>query len=239
MHRLPSGSHQWQGLVNGRIVTELRRWLFEPGLGGDAVAINRIGPHPAFDEVEAACVARAVAKRVNEFRTGRELARQALRDLGQPPVRIPIGPARDPIWPAGFLGSISHSDTLCIAHVGRRSYYAGIGLDIESDDPLEPELVPFLAGLEEWKALRHTSIGGLDPGKLCFSAKEAFYKAYFPACRMFLDFTDVYLTVDWDQASFQVALINSEKLSFHNRRHFQGRFAHVEKHVITSVLIAS
>ena len=40
---------------------------------------------------EAASVARAVAKRTEEFRRGRVCARRALSELGVPPSAIPVG----------------------------------------------------------------------------------------------------------------------------------------------------
>ena len=219
-------------------MVDLWRWILETGTGENAVAVGWVGPQFAFDEVEAACVAHSVAKRVNEFRTGRELARLALQKLGHPPVRNPLGPAREPAWPVGFVGAISHSDTICIVHVGRLHRYAGIGLDIEPNKPLEPELVPLVASSEEWEAIRRSSVGDMDPGKVCFSAKEAFYKAYFPTYRTYLDFTDVHLTVDWDEASFQITLINPEKPSFGHRRTFKGRFTCGYDHIVTSMLVS-
>ncbi|MCO4206057.1 phosphopantetheinyl transferase, partial [Aeromonas taiwanensis] len=51
----------------------------------------------------------AAPKRLGEFLAGRLAAREALRpfDLTEHPVAI--GAAREPLWPAGLEGSISHS----------------------------------------------------------------------------------------------------------------------------------
>src|ERR1700744_4974113 len=56
---------------------------------------------------EEAAVARAVAKRRQEFTTGRACARVALTRLGLPPSPIPRGERGDPQWPAGGGGRIT------------------------------------------------------------------------------------------------------------------------------------
>nr|WP_269084989.1 hypothetical protein [Mycolicibacterium peregrinum] len=54
---------------------------------------------------EAELVARAVAKRRNEFTTVRYCARQALGELGVGPVPILKGDKGEPCWPDGIVGS--------------------------------------------------------------------------------------------------------------------------------------
>ncbi|WP_369125675.1 4'-phosphopantetheinyl transferase family protein, partial [Catenulispora rubra] len=57
---------------------------------------------------EEAVIARAVDKRRMEYITTRHLARTALVRLGFPPVAIGTGANREPLWPAGVVGSMTH-----------------------------------------------------------------------------------------------------------------------------------
>ena len=88
-------------------------------------------------DIESAVVSGAVAKRRREFGAGRAYARAALAALACPPQPIPAAADRRPIWPRGFIGSISHCDHLCAAIVGRSAAYLGLGIDIDDDTPLE------------------------------------------------------------------------------------------------------
>lgn len=110
----------------------LAAWLRGVAPAGTASAGSFIRTAaPAFDEWEAAPVSGAVPMRQAEYLTGRSLARAALASLGCPPSSIPADAERVPVWPMGYLGSISHADGLCIAHVGRTASLTGIGIDFE------------------------------------------------------------------------------------------------------------
>jgi 4'-phosphopantetheinyl transferase EntD len=72
-----------------------------------AEAYGDVPDEPPFPG-EADLVADAVEKRRREFVTTRRCARQALAQLGVPPVPIRPGPGRAPVWPAGVVGSLTH-----------------------------------------------------------------------------------------------------------------------------------
>ncbi|MFV0491843.1 MAG: 4'-phosphopantetheinyl transferase [Pseudorhodobacter sp.] len=129
-------------------------------------------------------VIQAVPARLAEFAAGRIAARAAMAELGHPPTAIPMGSDRAPIWPTGLSGSISHSKTACLAAVTPLPYL--IGIDLEPDEDLSPELWPTIlrpseiANLPRHHAARHA--------KQIFSAKEAAYKAQYASSRQFIDF---------------------------------------------------
>lgn len=54
---------------------------------------------------------KAVIKQKSEFLAGRYVAIKALSILGFNISDVPIGKYREPIWPHGVIGSISHTDT--------------------------------------------------------------------------------------------------------------------------------
>src|SRR5215469_16812348 len=73
---------------------------------------------------EAAIVARAVEKRRAEFATGRACAHAALDAWGAPDAPLLPGPDRAPLWPDGFVGSISHARGACAAVAAPRAVAA-------------------------------------------------------------------------------------------------------------------
>jgi 4'-phosphopantetheinyl transferase EntD len=135
---------------------------------------------------ELAYLERAVERRRNEFSTGRWLARRALRALGLPPAAVLQGAAREPIWPAGVVGSVTHSSSVCAVALALERHYRGIGLDLELSAAPSPDLAHLILAPEEPAAYREPHML-----RLVFSAKEAVYKCVFPICRSFVDFLDV------------------------------------------------
>ena len=93
--------------------------LFPPGV---AVAVRREPGDPAdLLPGEAVYVAKAVPKRINEFAAGRACARRALATFGMPGAVLLAAPDRQPLWPTGFVGSITHTAGFCAAAVAPRS----------------------------------------------------------------------------------------------------------------------
>ncbi|WP_261783846.1 4'-phosphopantetheinyl transferase [Curtobacterium sp. TC1] len=86
------------------------------------------------DERDA--IATALPKRRAEFVTGRVLGRRALAAIGVWGASIPCTRSGAPVWPAGFVGTITHSIGLRACAVGRRDEFAGIGIDATPACPL-------------------------------------------------------------------------------------------------------
>ena len=213
-------------------------WLARVAPPGTASACRPIGPAAAFDGQEAAVVAGAVVRRRDEFLTGRALARCALAALGCPPRAILVGEARMPVWPEAFLGSISHCAEMCLAHVGHRGSLLGIGVDVERSHAVTPDMLAQVCAPAESDRLAAAVGAQADIATLAFSAKEAFYKAYFPAVRTFLEFTDVGLEVDWPAGAFAVSLLSVAAPDIAGRRRLQGRFTRIGSFVVTAVWLA-
>ncbi len=131
-------------------------------------------------------------KRVRDFCTGRYCARQALLLVGAPVEDVLVGANREPLWPPGVVGSISHSEKMTGAVVAAVSDYKSIGLDIETVGNVEEHLWPLLFSQAEQEYLR-----SLPPHRQVvystafFSMKESYYKLQYPVTGHFLDFTDV------------------------------------------------
>ena len=184
---------------------------------------------------EAAHVAKAVPKRQREFARGRVNARQALGELGVAGVSLLVGSMREPLWPDGIVGSITHDNRLCVVAVARGEKYAGLGVDIEPDAPLEPEVAARIwSPAEAEQAARRTDMTPALASRLVFSAKEAFYKCQFPLTRTFLGFMEV--SVALGDGTFEVRLERAVG-AFPDGTRFAGRWLRVDGQLLTAVVL--
>ncbi|MBE0584319.1 MAG: hypothetical protein IH612_11245, partial [Desulfofustis sp.] len=95
---------------------------------------------PALFPGEAEYISKAVEKRQREFATGRALARHGMELLGFAPQAIPVGVMRQPVWPVGLAGSITHTNTHCAVALGKSVHVLSIGIDMETAGAVTREL---------------------------------------------------------------------------------------------------
>lgn len=217
------------------LVTALTYSVLPAGL---AVAARDPRQMPvAADPREADRLGKAVPRRVAEFHAGRAAARAAMVAMSLPPRPIPMGPDRAPIWPEGLTGSISHTSTACVAAVGARGEWAGIGVDLEDATPLDALLVAEVCTKAEQRWLGHQppSERGLM-AKLIFSAKEATYKAQYSLSGQLFGFEVLELTIDRDVSRFQ-ACFQSDQGPFAKGTILEGSFAHAAGLLVTGVAV--
>lgn len=209
----------------------------------EAIAVEATGDmwSAALLPEEEAFIERAVQKRRREFTAGRSCARLALARLGIEGFALRAAEDRSPIWPPGVVGSITHSGTYCAVAVARAGRIASLGIDAESAEPLKPPLRRFVCTEREQRA--HEALpaapGGTDWAKLTFSAKEAFYKCYYPLARHFLDFKDVELDLRPDEGTFHARIIAESAPSAGGVRGFGGSFATDGEYVFTSAVLTA
>jgi len=164
--------------------------------------------------IEERAVAAAVPKRQTEFRAGRTCARETLTSLGCADVAIPIGPDRAPCWPEGFIGSISHSLTFAACLAARDTTFTGIGIDIEEDHPLTPDLSDIIMRSDERSGLPPVltlGAGSIDTAKAVMVVKEAVFKAVFPHQRIRFDFHHVVVSLHAEIGHFSAELHLTER----------------------------
>ncbi|MBO9464099.1 4'-phosphopantetheinyl transferase superfamily protein [Tropicibacter sp. R15_0] len=148
-------------------------------------------PNQLFPEEQQA-IAHAIPIRRAEFTGGRIAARKAMWALGFHPAAIPMTEDRAPAWPDGLIGSITHADDICMAVVAQSDRYDGLGLDLEPDVAMDPDLVADLCRDEDLANVPVAEQVKLP--KRIFSAKEAAFKAHYARHRTLFDFEA--LTVD-------------------------------------------
>lgn len=110
---------------------------------------------------------------------------------------------RSPIWPSGFIGSISHSKNLVVVALSQNSKY--LGIDLENIGRMKNEVFDKISIEEDVK-----NVNGLSEEQLMtliFSAKEALYKALYPEVKKFFGFEYAYVqNVFIDKNSFEICL---------------------------------
>jgi 4'-phosphopantetheinyl transferase EntD len=194
-----------------------------------AVAAELRGPgdeHLLLPE-EAAFLRRAVPKRVREFAAGRCCARRALAEFGIADFPLEVAPDRQPLWPAGMVGSITHTAGYCAAIAASRVRLAAVGVDSEVVGDVGGEILPSicvpaeLAWISSLPAAEQPAAAAL-----IFSAKEAFYKCQYPLAREQLKFRDARIEAEWGGAGggFRVHAMRAIAFAAHAALPLEGRY---------------
>ena len=142
--------------------------------------------------------------RKEHYRSGRICAGEVLSKLGtigQPVLRDPQ--TREPLWPEGISGAITHSGKWAAAAAGKTSDVLGIGIDLEDlERQVDSRISRHVCLPEEQKWFQECGEDFLEQNlKIIFSAKESIFKAFFPYTRTYLHFHDARILME--QTFFQ------------------------------------
>jgi 4'-phosphopantetheinyl transferase EntD len=176
---------------------------------------------------ELQAMARATPARRHEFALGRCCAREALVLVGGARVGIPVGRFRDPVWPFGYVGSITHCHGFCAAAVARcvpankSGAIRGVGLDSEPAVPLPEELAGVVCGAEECAWLADQRGDHMPWDRLFFCAKKSAHKCLFPTTHRFLEFRDIGVQFHPEHCAFDVTMPSL----YGSPSHLCGRYA--------------
>ena len=137
--------------------------------------------------------------RKEHYRSGRICAGEVLSKLGtrgQPVLRDPQ--TREPLWPEGISGAITHSGNWAAAAAGKTSDVSGIGIDLEDlERQVDSRISRHVCIPEEQKWLQECGEDYLQQNlKIIFSAKESIFKAFFPYTRTYLHFHDARILME-------------------------------------------
>jgi len=130
----------------------------------------------------------AVHSRQIEFFAGRLLAKIALEKLGSFQIDVPIGHHREPVWPPGYIGSISHSKNLVGILLLKKSNLL-VGMDIQHRITTDQcDSLTDVLNNKELALLAQAGLDRVESFTLGFSVKETLFKAVFPKVKQYLDF---------------------------------------------------
>ncbi|WP_435257494.1 4'-phosphopantetheinyl transferase family protein [Thioclava sp. FR2] len=172
----------------------------------------------------------AIPSRLREFSAGRAAARAAMAEIGISPSAIPHGSNREPIWPVGVIGSITHTAAHCLAIVLPTDQFRGVGIDLEEHADLERDLWPAVLHPVERQRLEQIPQCHQPKSALTyFCAKEAVYKAQYPITRQLLDFQDIVVSV---QSGKFEAQFQCDVDAFAKHSTIIGRTKVVDRHLL-------
>lgn len=182
---------------------------------------------------------RISTKRSRELAAGRFCAAQALRDAGSNDVAVAVGAHREPRWPPGFVGSITHSQSFACAAIARGTEMRGLGIDSEPifDDAAMNDAVPLALDANEARLIEGPRQREL--ATLIFSAKESLFKCLYPLTGVFFEFIDA--QVEWIaltepcSGAFNVQLLRNLSSTIRRGLRLEGRYAKEGDHVHTAL----
>jgi 4'-phosphopantetheinyl transferase EntD len=183
--------------TRSQLADALRTLLPVDGIAFAILAVPDARPGDLHPQETALISPSAVATKRTSFTLGRNAAAQSLRAIGiDPAPPVLQGRGKNPLWPDQVVGSITHCDPWTICVVAKSSAAKALGVDLEDvrrvQNPDIGEVICTRSEME-WIAGSQDQVGSLI---MVFSAKEAMYKAYYPFCRRYFDFTDAELA--WD-----------------------------------------
>ena len=180
--------------------------------------------------------------RKEHYRSGRICAGEVLSKLGtrgQPVLRD--AQTREPLWPKGISGVITHSGNWAAAAAGKTSDVSGIGIDLEDlERQVDSRISRHVCIPEEQKWLQECGEEDfLEQNlKIIFSAKESIFKAFFPYTRTYLHFHDARILMEqtFFQKSKSDSLSEKEKIS--NPAKFEFEYLMLNEKVISQTGIS-
>ena len=128
-------------------------------------------------------------RRQREFAEGRACARTLLDRFGNWE-EVGVAEDRSPIWPHGFTGSISHSNSWVWTAVAESDNAASLGIDTEVIVTRKTRnlLYDDIVTEQERMIIQSLGLSAELTFTLAFSAKEAFFKCWYPITKEFFGF---------------------------------------------------
>jgi enterobactin synthetase component D len=175
--------------------------------------------------------------RKEEYLLGRICAAQAYKmHFGKPLIDLPTGPKREPMWPAGVIGSLTHNENWAGAVVSESKTILGVGIDFETMGRAKIKLESYISFPGDVK--EHLNFSSSEVLTLVFSAKESLYKALYPTVNCFFGFeAAIVKSIDAEKGAFEIDLVIDIAPGFgpSGRRSFNGRFKVVEGVCLTVI----
>ncbi len=185
----------------------------------------------------------AVRKRHIEYLAGRWCAREAMRARlpHHAEASIDSGESREPMWPRGVVGSITHTQGFVSAAVVDASVLRSVGVD--SEEVFTADRARRLAGyLARPGELESLAACGLDEGTAAaavFSVKESVYKCLHPFVREFFGFQAAEVIELSRSGLVRVRLTETLTREFREGFVLEGRVAFTDRHVHTAVALSA
>lgn len=204
-------------------------------------ALDRTADNSAdLSVAESVAVATMAPRRIASYSTGRYLSRRLLQAAGFDGFDLLPGDEREPCWPAGVVGSISHTDSWCLAAISTAARYRNIGVDLEQLQPMdnatrelvltpqervEVENLPALAATKQ--DVSSDSVYAMKSSawpSILFSIKESLFKCSYPLDRQWIDFHQVSVSIDPAHWRYTARFKQPTSLATNDHSQLIGRF---------------
>lgn len=180
----------------------------------------------------------AAPKRQADFLVGRYLAKLALSQLSIKDQDIRIGKNREPLWPNGVIGSISHASPHAICMLANEDAVNYLGVDIENLIPtrLINEIQTNIVTAQEMLLFDEDVFSRQTAFTLIFSAKESLFKALFPQVKHFFDFLDArVISADPQRSQLSLSLCRVLSQAYKANDSFTAYYEVRKNYVITAI----
>ncbi|MCI2286167.1 4'-phosphopantetheinyl transferase superfamily protein [Colwellia sp. MSW7] len=171
----------------------------------------------------------AVVKRQSEYLCQGYVAVKALSKLGFTTYNVSTGKHREPIWPHGVLGSITHTNTSAFCTVALRKNVRYLGIDHENwiSSMNVEEIKRSIINSQEDKLISQIDLAYEQAFTLVFSAKESLFKALFPSLQCYFDFKDAQIIcIHMKNKTFIIKLTTTLSKTFKIGDIFYGSFTY-------------
>lgn len=194
---------------------------------------------------------RAVDKRKAEFIAGRYCANKAIQNLNnaQPLTStynnnfldIAVGEKREPCWPEGIVGSITHSHGFAAAVAASKNQIRGLGIDSEQrigDETAKNVSSHILTDDESFQNNSTLVNDAVDYLTLIFSAKESIFKSLYPLVLQYFDFQDALINLSANKPhQFEFQLLKNLNEEFCEDYRGRGIYQFNDGFVHTAVIV--
>lgn len=182
-----------------------------------------------FDELEVSFPENfddASTKRQAEYLAGRYAAASALKRLGVTNPNISSGKNREPCWPAGIVGSITHKTSVAVSVAAKRDSANLLGIDYEEwvSYPTFQRIESRIINQKEHALLEMCDYSKEEAFTIAFSAKESLFKALYPFVGRYFGFSAAEVTgISKFNNSFELTLCETLNPELPKGRRFKGR----------------
>ena len=136
-------------------------------------------------------------ERIQDFLSGRRCAQVALSELNPTfsDIEINMGSSGAPLWPDGYLGSISHILGQAIAIAAPKKEIKTLGIDIEKiiSQPKAKEIKVYVMP-DDFSVMKKEGLTETESVTIAFSVKESAFKALYGTKDQIFEFEDIQFT---------------------------------------------
>ncbi len=169
---------------------------------------------------------RSSRKRVSRFTRDKILSTLGLGC----DITIDRGAGGEPLWPAGVVGSISHSKLSCVIAIATWENYRAVGVDVEQLNRITPRVIERITTTND--LLESSVLSKYELSTLIFSAKESLFKLLYPDVKHYFGFKSASL-IKVSSTHFTMQLERSLGARYQSKERFDGHFMIMGEEIIT------